>query len=113
MTDLLLRVRKTLDDINPDDHDPYGFWGSDTATVRRSGKKYDALDMAMEDLEMFFDPEKATKQDVIRLLGLCDDLWLCFLDDDDFIIALMTDDKPTARLLRPQFDESDADESLV
>ena len=70
--------------------------------VRDDRKKYDSLEMATNDVEMFFDITKATKTDLIKLLEICEFLTHCDLSND-FILALMNDDKRTAKELKPEF----------
>ena len=74
--------------------------------AREDKNKYDAMDMATNDIVMFFDVSKATKTELIKLLDLCANFEYCELSGD-FIIALMDDDKEKAQELKPEFYDED------
>jgi len=116
-TEIINKLKASLDAINIDT-DPFAFATESFTEVLDDGavrqiddnrlkvsedrKKYASLEMATNDVEMFFDIDKATKTDLIKLLNICDYFGYCDLSND-FILALVEDDKRTAKELKPEF----------
>ena len=77
------------------------YYPDNTQSAKTDKTKYDNLDLALNDLEMFFDSSKTTLDELISLLTICRDIEE--LNINALIDAVSAGDKETATKLKSTF----------